>query len=140
MHDNLPAYYGEIVEKTQDTYVQLIYTAALPAYNRGRMCLIGDAGVVAPPFTGSGVFKGYNNVKDLLEMLNTHETIGGALQEWSDKQVSIAEHILILGDQMEKAFIWDSLDIANANAETTAAWWKESVTFPEEFSYAADEE
>ena len=36
---------------------------------------------------------------------------------------------------MEKAFIWDALDFAHADEDTTAAWWKASVTFPEDFSY-----
>jgi hypothetical protein len=61
---NLPTYFAEIVSKTQNTYVQLIYTADLPAYYRHRICVIGDAGMVIQLFTGSGVFKGYNNVKD----------------------------------------------------------------------------
>jgi len=55
--------------------VQLIYTVRLPAYHLGRICLIGDAGIVAQPFTGSGVFKGYNNIRDLIKALNTHEAI-----------------------------------------------------------------
>ncbi len=139
MRDNLPTYYGDIVAKTQNTYVQLIYTSQLPAYHQGRIALIGDAGVFVPPFTGSGVFKGYNNVKDLLQVLNDYETLEDALQHWGKEQVRIGNRLLALGDQMEQAFIWDSLDLATANAETTAAWWKAGVTFPEEFSYEVDE-
>jgi hypothetical protein len=36
---------------------------------------------------------------------------------------------------MEKAFIWEQLDYASASEEEVAAWWKASVTFPEDFSY-----
>jgi hypothetical protein len=36
---------------------------------------------------------------------------------------------------MEQAFIWEPLDFASADAETASAWWKETVTFPEDFSY-----
>jgi hypothetical protein len=36
---------------------------------------------------------------------------------------------------MEQAFIWNPLDFATVDAETTAAWWKSSVTFPENFTY-----
>jgi hypothetical protein len=36
---------------------------------------------------------------------------------------------------MEQAFIWEALDFAHADEETTASWWKASVTFPEDFSY-----
>src|SRR5437588_6855105 len=57
MAAELPGYYADIVTRSPRTYVQLIYTVAMPAYHRGRMALIGDAGTVAQPFTGSGVFK-----------------------------------------------------------------------------------
>lgn len=139
MCENLPAYYGEIINKTQNTYVQLIYTARIPAYHQGRICVIGDAGMVAQPFTGSGVFKGYNNVKDLLQALNDFDTVEEALQVWGKEQVRIGNRLLALGEQMEQAFIWDSLDLTTADAESTAAWWKAGVTFPEEFSYEAEE-
>jgi len=85
MQDNLPAYYGDIIAKTQNTYVQLIYTVSLPAYHQGRICLIGDAGMIAQPFTGSGVFKGYNNIKDLLQALNAYKSIDTALQYWGSE-------------------------------------------------------
>ncbi|UCG24627.1 MAG: NAD(P)-binding protein [Chloroflexota bacterium] len=135
MVDNLPTYYGELVADTKGTYVQLIYTVDLPAYRQGRMCLIGDAGMVIQPFTGSGVFKGYHNVTELLELLDKHDTIEDALREWSDQQVLTGKRLLALGEQMEEAFIWNSLDFASADAESTVAWWKASVTFPEDFSY-----
>ena len=48
------------------------------------------------------------------------------------------KRLLALGAQMEKAFIWEPLDFATADAATTSAWWKESVTFPEDFSYQKD--
>lgn len=139
MRDNLPTYYSEIITETENSYVQLIYTVRLPAYYQGRICLIGDAGMVAQPFTGSGVFKGYNNIKDLLEALSTYEAVESALQHWSKEQVRIGNRLLALGEQMEQAFIWNSLDLANADAATTATWWKSAVTFPEEFTYQADE-
>lgn len=140
MRDNLPTYYGDIVAKTQNTYVQLIYTVAIPAYSQGRIALIGDAGMVAPPFTGSGVFKGYNNVKDLLDVLAANDTtVEEALQQWSEEQVKRGNRLLALGEQMEQAFIWSSLNLATADAETTKAWWRAAVTFPEDFTYEADD-
>jgi 2-polyprenyl-6-methoxyphenol hydroxylase-like FAD-dependent oxidoreductase len=138
IEDNLPTYYGDIVTKTQNTYVQLIYTVDLSNYYRDRMCLIGDAGMVVQPFTGSGVFKGYHNATDLLEALDTHDNIDEALTDWSRIQVRTGKHLLALGEQMERAFIWQPLDFATADAESTAAWWKASVTFPEEFSYQSE--
>jgi hypothetical protein len=139
MYDNLPGYYADIVARTENTYAQLIYTADLPGYGRDRVGLIGDAGIVVQPFTGSGIFKGFNNAKDLVAELDAHETVDDALQSWSRRQTEGSKRILALGEQMEEAFIWNPLDFANADAETTAAWWKSSVTFPENFTYADED-
>ncbi len=131
----IPDYYAEIVNKTQDSYIQVIYTLDLDSYRKGKMCLIGDAGIFVPPFTGSGVFKGYNNVKDLVSWLRETSNLENALNEWSNMQLQSGKRLLALGAQMEKAFIWDQLDFATVDDETTKEWWKASITFPENFNY-----
>jgi len=137
MEAELPDDYSAMVRATEHTYVQLIYTARMPAYHRGAACLIGDAGTVAPPFTGSGVFKGYNNVGSLLESFERHDDLITALEEWDVEQVRLADRLLALGEQMEQAFIWDSIDLTTADAASTEAWWHAAVQFPDDFTYEA---
>lgn len=139
MADNLPGYYADMVNRTRDTFVQLIYTTRVPRYHEGRMALIGDAGMVAQPFTGSGVFKGYNNVKNLLEHMSAHADLDDALSAWGQQQVGLGNRLLALGEQMEQAFVWSPLDLTEADAESTQAWWKSAVTFPEDFGHGAEE-
>jgi len=139
MEAELPDYYGAMVRATNHTYVQLIYTVRMPSYHRGGACLIGDAGAVAPPFTGSGVFKGYHNVQSLLDAFSRHDDPAEALNEWDAEQVQLADRLLALGDQMEQAFIWNSLDLTTADAASTEAWWHAAVQFPDDFSYEASE-
>lgn len=135
LSQNIPSHYANIVNKTNDSYIQVIYTLDLDHYFKDNMCLIGDAGMVVQPFTGSGVFKGYNNVKDLIEFLHVHKTLEEALIGWSKKQVENGKRLLALGEQMEKAFIWEQPDFAHANENEIESWWKASVTFPDNFSY-----
>ena len=129
----------EDYNRGQYAHLQLIYTVRMPAYHRGAACLIGDAGAVAQPFTGSGVFKGYNNVESLLEVFRDHDDPVAALEEWDQEQVRLADRLLALGDQMEQAFIWDSLDLTTADASSTEAWWHASVQFPDDFTYEASD-
>jgi 2-polyprenyl-6-methoxyphenol hydroxylase-like FAD-dependent oxidoreductase len=136
---NLPDYYAQIIERTERTYVQLIYTVRVPAYRQGHMCLIGDAGSVAQPFTGSGVFKGHSNTTGLIAALAETDDLDAALDAWSAEQVAISDRLLALGEQMEQAFIWDSLDLAQADGQAAETWWREAVTFPEDFTYEAEE-
>jgi 2-polyprenyl-6-methoxyphenol hydroxylase-like FAD-dependent oxidoreductase len=139
MRKALPDWYGDMVGRTEETFVQLIYTARLSAYARGRAGLIGDAGVVAPPFTGAGVFKGYQNVSGLMAQLSAADDVEPALDAWSREQVRLGDRLLALGDQMEQAFIWDPIDLRTAEAQEVATWWKAAVTFPEDFTYQAGE-
>lgn len=136
LSQNIPDYYSEIVEKTLDSYIQVIYTLDLDNYHKDNICLIGDAGIVVQPFTGSGVFKGYNNAKDLIDCLKSKNTIEKALKLWNEKQLKTGKNLLALGEQMEKAFIWEQLDFAKVDEETTKTWWKDSVSFPENFNYS----
>ena len=131
----LPGFYADVVRRTQTTSVQLIYTVDVPGYHRGRMGLIGDAGSVAQPFTGSGVFKGYHNVIGLLDALEHHDNLETALDEWGAVQVALGRRLLALGEQMEQAFIWNPLDLATADAATTETWWRKSVEFPAGFTH-----
>lgn len=133
--NNTPDYYADIVNRTTDSYIQVIYTLDLDSYYKDKMCLIGDAGMVVQPFTGSGVFKGYNNVKDLITSINNSDTIEDGLSLWSEKQIRSGKRLLALGEQMEKAFIWDQPDFANIDEETVLKWWKNSISFPDNFNY-----
>jgi hypothetical protein len=42
--ENFPPYFAEIIEASQNTFVQAIYTAVVTHYRQGRYCLAGDAG------------------------------------------------------------------------------------------------
>ena len=130
-----PEYYAEVVSRTRDSYIQVIYTLDLDAYYKDRMCLIGDAGIVVQPFTGSGIFKGYQNVKDLITVLNSGLSLDEALKQWSEAQVNTGKRLLALGEQMERAFIWEQPDFATIDAEAAADWWKKSIAFPDDFSF-----
>ncbi len=85
------------------------------------------------------MFKGYNNVLSLLEAFEHHDDPIAALEDWDRGQVEMADRLLALGDQMEQAFIWDSIDLTAVDAEQTEAWWHAAVRFPEDFTYEASE-
>jgi flavin-dependent dehydrogenase len=44
----------------------------LPADASDQIYLIGDAGIVVRPFTGSGIFEGLNNARDLVAALEEY--------------------------------------------------------------------
>lgn len=138
MRQHLPPYYADMVEASDDTFIQAIYTMNLPTYYKGHICLCGDAGALAQPFTGSGVFKGVNNALDLAAALESSSSIGQGLSQWSSTQTRMARRVNVLGEQLEKAWIWDTVDFAMMDADEIEAWWHATVAFPEEFSFKED--
>jgi 2-polyprenyl-6-methoxyphenol hydroxylase-like FAD-dependent oxidoreductase len=139
MADHLPSYFAEIIAASGDSFVQPIYSGTVPAYARGRMALLGDAGAVAPPFTGSGVFKAMMNAVDLATTLGESRSAEGALEQWSAEQTKRGRRLAALGDQMEVAFVWEAPDLSSMTEAAAKAWWTRSIAFPEEFSYVSEE-
>ncbi len=138
MKNHLPGYFSDIIQKSSDTFAQPIYTAQVPAYHEGAICLMGDAGTLAQPFTGSGVFKGINNAIDLVEELQQTTDVSLALKRWSSEQSKLGMRLNALGKQMEQAFIWNAPDFAKQDQRETKTWWSKAVTFPENFTYQRD--
>ncbi len=138
MAEHLPSYFAEIITASRDSFVQPIYSGTVPAYARGRVALLGDAGAVAPPFTGSGVFKAMMNAVDLATALGGSRSVDEALAQWSAEQTQRGNRLAALGNQMERAFVWEAPDLSSMTEAEAQAWWTKSIAFPEEFSYVSD--
>ncbi len=137
IREQLPSFYADIIAQSQNNQIQQIYTSDLPAYRKGRMCLIGDAGIMVPPLTGAGVFKGFTNARDLAEGLNADDPLDEILEHWSVKQTRVARSMLAMGYDMEDAFIWNTIDLATEPPEACAHWFDRSIRIAKEFSYFA---
>jgi len=139
MAEHLPPYFAEIVSASSDTFAQPIYTVEVPDNAVGRVALVGDAGAVAQPFTGSGVFKAMMNALDLADALGGGDDPDSALRRWSREQATRGRRLIALGAQMEAAFVWDAPDFSTMSEPEARTWWTEAISFPEEFSYVSGE-
>ncbi len=139
MAEHLPPYFGDIVAASGGTFAQPIYTVVVPGYVVGRCALLGDAGSVAPPFTGSGVFKATQNAIDLADSLRAHGELETALSVWSARQTATGQRLAMLGKQMEDAFVWEAPDLSEMDEAQTRDWWGAAIQFPDDFSYLADD-
>lgn len=139
MTAHLPSYFAEIVADSSDTFAQPIFTVTIPSNAVGRRALLGDAGAVAPPFTGSGVFKAMMNAVELVTALGTPGPTVEVLERWGIAQAHRGSRFAALGEQMERAFVWDAPDFSTMAESDARTWWKESITFPDDFSYVASD-
>ena len=140
MSRELPDYHADILAKSTDNQIQLIYTSELPGYGKGRICLAGDAGFVVQPMTGSGLFKGLSNARDLVDALAKEVDVSSAVMSWSQRQTEVARRMLDLGNQMEDVFIWNTPELAGISPKQARNWWNRSISIPSEFSYFARSE
>lgn len=140
MSHHLPSYFSEIITDSHDTFVQPIFSGTVPAYARGHMALLGDAGAVAPPFTGSGVFKAMMNAVGLAMALAERSSVDHVLESWSAEQTERGKRLAALGAQMETAFVWKAPDFSQMTESEARAWWTRSIAFPDEFTYVTEPE
>lgn len=140
MQDHLPPYFADIVTASEGTFAQPIYSVDVPAYYRARVGLLGDAGFMAQPFTGSGVFKAAANAVDLADALREAPDVETALATWSARQHAIGQRLVALGLQMEQAFVWAAPDLGNMSAFEAKMWWDRAIQFPEGFTYVGEDD
>jgi hypothetical protein len=111
-HMALPEAYAAMVEATPSTAIQPIYTVEVPSYSAARVCLLGDAGSLFPPFTASGVFKAITNAVELAEGISGPDPLGQALARWSASQVATAKAVSRTAALLEPAVIFGVPNLA----------------------------
>ena len=134
-----PPYFSAIVDSSQDTFAQPIYIAEVSSYHNRRMCLMGDAGAVAQPFTAGGVFKGRSNALDLAKVLAEKDDVDQGLEEWSAEETATGKRLTVLGKQLEKALIWNVPDFALMDEPKMRDWWENAAKMPEDLFASAEE-
>jgi 2-polyprenyl-6-methoxyphenol hydroxylase-like FAD-dependent oxidoreductase len=118
----LPSALAEVVDASRDTFIQAIFTATVPAYHRGRVCLVGDAGTLHPPFTGSGVFKAMGNAVELADALATTADVDDALAAWNRRQLRQAAMFGPAAARFEQSLIFSMPDLATLSDDEYQAW------------------
>ena len=131
---HLPSYFAAMVDMSQDTFVQPIFTSDVSAYRKERICLLGDAGAFVQPFTGTGVFKGMNNAMDLGKALagKAGADVDAALESWSVQQTRTGKLLAVMGERLEQALIWSTPDFGQMDENATRAWWVDANRIPPE--------
>jgi 2-polyprenyl-6-methoxyphenol hydroxylase-like FAD-dependent oxidoreductase len=118
----LPPYFQELFDRTEDTAIQAIYSVNVPSYVRDRVCLVGDAGSVLPPWTGSGVFKAVANVTSLVDAIGDGSAIQERLQAWNAEQVQTVAALLPAAEATERGLVFDVPDFTSMSVQQTREW------------------
>ena len=124
----LPLSLFELVQQSGNSSVQAIYSYMAPSYAHDRLCLVGDAGAVFPPFAGSGVLRAVGNAISLTDALADASTVDDALRQWSEAQLQAAAQVIPNTEGIERGYVFGMPDLTTMSTTATNDWM--SATYP----------
>jgi 2-polyprenyl-6-methoxyphenol hydroxylase-like FAD-dependent oxidoreductase len=119
----LPPALFKLVQQSGNSAINAIYSVVPRSYARDRICLIGDAGAVFPPFTTSGVLKAVANVTSLADALADASAVDDdALRRWSQAQLQVAAQVMPRAEHVERSEVFDMPDLSTMPTTATNDW------------------
>ena len=132
----LPPLLFELVQQSGNCSIHALYSVVPRSYARDRLCLVGDAGAVFPPFTGSGVLKAVVNATSLVDALADAPAVDDALHRWSQAQLQVAAQVMPDAELVERRYVFGMPDFTTMPAAATNDWMSSAfsgfgVTLPD---------
>jgi 2-polyprenyl-6-methoxyphenol hydroxylase-like FAD-dependent oxidoreductase len=124
----LPPSLFELVRQSDNSSIQAIYSVVPRSYARDRLCLVGDAGTVVPPFAGSGVLRAVAGATSLTEALADPSAVDDALLRWSEAQLQVAAQVIPTAEAIERSYVFGMPDLSTEPTTATNDWM--SAAFP----------
>ena len=124
----LPPSLFELVQQSGNSSIQAIYSSVPRSYTRDRLCLVGDAGAVFPPFAGSGVLRAVASATSLTDALADAPAVDDALRRWSEAQLQAAAQVIPNAEGIERSYVFGMPD-PTAMATTATNDWM-SAAYP----------
>ncbi len=120
--DLLPSLLFELVRRCGNSSIQAVYSVAARSYARDRVCLVGDAGAVFPPFAGSGVLRAVANATSLADALAGAPAVDDGLRRWGEAQVQVAAQVMPVAERIERSAVFDMPDLTTMPIAATNDW------------------
>jgi 2-polyprenyl-6-methoxyphenol hydroxylase-like FAD-dependent oxidoreductase len=118
----LPSSLFEMVQQSGNASIQAIYSCVPQSYVRERLCLVGDAGMVLPPFAGVGVLRAIASVASLVDAVTDASAMDDALRRWSDAQLQAAADVIANVEAIERGYVFDIPDLTTMPTAATNDW------------------
>jgi 2,6-dihydroxypyridine 3-monooxygenase len=94
----LPGPVAEVVGRTEQPFVQVVYDLDIPGMSFGRTCLLGDAAFLGRPHAAAGTAKAADDAWALARALHgagaSGRTVADALAEYEASQVPVGRHLI----------------------------------------------
>lgn len=134
--EHFPSYFEELVRLSprQEVSLQPIYDEALDRYAAGRLMLIGDAGTVTRPHTGSGATKALQDALALERLAIEGDSWDQVAAAYSEERAAAGNTLVELGRRIGHAQVtntpeWDTMTVEDFEAWTAATLAGEDLYF-----------
>jgi 2,6-dihydroxypyridine 3-monooxygenase len=102
---------AEVVCRSAEPFVQVIFDVEVPSMAFGRVCLIGDAAFALRPHAAAGTAKAARDGWALAEMLDAARgSVPEALRRWEPGQRALGRQVMLrareIGDRSQVAGTW----------------------------------
>jgi 2,6-dihydroxypyridine 3-monooxygenase len=91
----LPPPFAEIIRRTAETFIQIVFDLEVPRMAFGRVCLIGDAAFTARPHAAAGTAKAAEDGWTLAQTLRTGDgDVVEELRQWEGGQLALGRQLV----------------------------------------------
>ena len=126
----LPGFVSDVICGTNKLLMQGIFDVQVPSYQKGRICLIGDAAAVARPHVVGGAVKAITNSITLVGALSASKCTEFGLVElgvWDREQCAEGTRLVLLGQIMGDALQSEDMSWDDMSESDMQAWWENVI-------------
>ena len=129
LQDHFPDDYRAIVTQSprDEVSVQPVYDDAVSTYAKGRMVLVGDAGTVTRPHTGSGATKALQDALALARLARAHRDLDELIAAYSAERSVAGREVVDVGRRVGRDQVEDTPDWASMDQTSFDAWTKATL-------------
>ena len=91
---HLPAAIAELIVKTQQPFIQVVFDLTIDQMAFGRTCLLGDAANLGRPHAAAGTAKAADDAWALTDALARNDDLLAALQEYEKTQLAVGHQLI----------------------------------------------
>lgn len=115
VYHEMPPAVAELVNRTEEPYVQVLYDVTIPQMAFGRVALIGDGAFAARPHAAAGTAKAAVDAWTLADaMRETGLDVVEGLRRWEPGQLALGKQLVersaSMGNRAQFANTWDPAD------------------------------
>lgn len=142
VEEHFPPYHQQLIRHSalDEVSLQPIYDEPVPSYVQDRLLLIGDAGTVTRPHTGSGATKALQDALSLERLATEADTWESMAAAYNDERVASGNSLVELGRRIGYAQVESTPDWQSMKPADFVAWTRATLAGDDLYFYGKGDE